>query len=83
MYDYLIVGQGLAGSMLAFELLKQKKTVFIIDQGSGINASRQAIGLINPITGKRFVKSWKTDQLLPFLKNYYTNLENSFASHFF
>jgi len=54
MVDFLIVGQGLAGSLMAWELMQRGKTVLIVDNGLE-NASRVAAGLINPVTGMRFV----------------------------
>lgn len=73
--DYLIVGQGLAGSLLAMELLRKGKTVRILDNGHQNAASGLAAGIINPITGRRFAKSWRIEELLPFAKNYYQELE--------
>ena len=65
--DYLIIGQGLAGSLLAWELIQRDCKVVIIDNGKE-NASQVAAGLINPITGMRFVKSADVDTLLPAAK---------------
>ena len=81
-YDYIIVGQGLAGSVLANFLLQAGQKVLIIDadtsfeSGSGANiSSRIAAGLINPITGMRYVKSWKIDAFLPVAKATYQQIE--------
>lgn len=63
--DYFIVGQGLAGTLLAAELLAAGKTVRIFDGGHEEAASAVAAGVINPITGRRLVKSWMIDELLP------------------
>lgn len=57
--DYLIVGQGLAGSLLALILLQRGKTVRVIDNGHRFAASKIAGGLINPITGRRHVLTWR------------------------
>jgi len=56
MIDFLIVGQGLAGSLLAWELIQRGCSVLVVDKGEE-NASQVAAGLINPVTGIRFVKS--------------------------
>jgi glycine/D-amino acid oxidase-like deaminating enzyme len=37
-----------------------------------------AAGLINPVTGRRLVKSWMIDDLLPILKKMYAEIENDF-----
>jgi glycine oxidase len=51
--DYLIVGQGLAGSLLALLLQERGRSVVIVDNGHRHAASKAAGGIINPITGKR------------------------------
>jgi len=51
--DFLIIGQGLAGSLLAFELLQREKTVMVIDNSHSGAATKVAAGLINPVTGHR------------------------------
>jgi glycine/D-amino acid oxidase-like deaminating enzyme len=75
MIDYLIVGQGLAGTLLSYFLRKAGQEVLVIDQIKEQAASQIAAGLINPITGRRYVKSWKVDTLIPFAKNTYQQLE--------
>ena len=59
--DYLIIGQGLAGSLLAWELIQRRCSVVVVDNGNE-NASQIAAGLINPITGMRFVKYYSLRQ---------------------
>lgn len=72
--DYLIVGQGIAGTMLAYTLLKAGKRVMVIDRGRDI-ASEIAGGIINPVTGKRMVRSWKAEELLDFARTTYREME--------
>ncbi len=72
---YLIIGQGLAGTILTWKLLQQGHEVIIIDQNHQHASSKIAAGLINPITGRRFVKSWMIDELLPAAKKTYQNIE--------
>ncbi len=80
--DFLIIGQGLAGSLLAWELIQRNKKILIIDNGA-INASQIAAGLINPITGMRLVKSLDTDQQLTAATRLYQQLEIEFAQTFY
>jgi glycine/D-amino acid oxidase-like deaminating enzyme len=82
MVDFLIVGQGLAGSMLAWELIQRGAKVLLVDNGMP-NASQVAAGLINPITGMRFVKSADVDVLLPAAKAYYSLFEQTFGQTFY
>jgi len=80
--DYLIVGQGLAGSLLSWELIKQGCTVHLIDNQQE-NASQIAAGLINPITGMRLVKSKDIDSLLPCALRTYQELSHYFKQTFY
>ncbi|RTL50999.1 MAG: FAD-dependent oxidoreductase [Sphingobacteriales bacterium] len=73
--DYLIVGQGIAGTMLSYYLLQQSNTVTIIDNYNPSSASNIASGVINPITGRRFVRTWMIETLMPFAVNAYRALE--------
>lgn len=82
-YDYLIVGQGLAGNMMAYRLTEAGFSCLIVDETSGATASRQATGLINPITGRRFVKSWLTDELIAESIKTYGELGEKFGQNFF
>ncbi|CAA9890652.1 FAD dependent oxidoreductase [Candidatus Methylobacter favarea] len=80
--DFLIIGQGLAGSLLAWELMQRNCQVIVIDSGKE-NASQIAAGLINPITGLRFVKSAHVDSLLPAAKRFYSRLSGYFQQSFY
>jgi glycine oxidase len=73
--NYLIVGQGLAGTLLAHLLLEQGKNVQVYDAGHQEAASLVAAGAINPVTGRRIVKSWMIDELLPEAQAQYQRLE--------
>ena len=72
---YLIIGQGLTGTLLTWNLLQQGHEVTLIDENHKYASSKIAAGLINPITGRRFVKSWMIDELLPVAKTMYQNIE--------
>lgn len=60
----LIVGQGIAGTMMAFRLFEANIPFRVMDNAHKGAASKVAIGLVNPITGKRLVKSWKIEALM-------------------
>jgi glycine oxidase len=59
----LIVGQGLAGTVLAWQLDRSGIEWRMIDAGHKRAASRVAAGIINPVTGQRWVKTWRIDEL--------------------
>jgi glycine oxidase len=80
---YIIVGQGIAGTVMALTLLEQGCSVRIIDNPSLSGASRVAAGLYNPIVFKRLVKSWKADELIPFMDEFYPGQETLLSTRFY
>ena len=74
-YDYIIVGQGVAGTLLAFELLERHQKILVVDAAHQATASKVAAGIINPITGRHLVNSWNIDTLLPKAWSTYRALE--------
>lgn len=75
MQHFLIIGQGLAGTLTGYRLEQAGHTVHYVDAPDQTAASSVAAGIVNPITGRRFVKSWRIDELLPVAKTLYTCLE--------
>lgn len=71
MFDYIIVGQGIAGSVLVWQLLKARKRVVVINNQHTNQSSQFAAGIYNPITGRNLVKTWLADQLFPTLVHFY------------
>jgi glycine/D-amino acid oxidase-like deaminating enzyme len=69
--DVLVIGQGICGTFLSRELDRAGLTYIVIDEDRPDSASRAAAGLINPVTGRRFVKTWMIDELLPFVREAY------------
>jgi glycine oxidase len=82
-YDFLLIGHGLAGAILTYTLEKRGHTVLVLDAEKPNSASNVAAGLINPVAGKRFAKTWQADTLLPFAANFYRNLESELGRKFF
>lgn len=77
MIDFIIAGQGLAGSMLAHELIREGASVRIIDPLPKASSSTIAAGILHPITGRRIVKTWMADQLIPFAVSEYEKLNSA------
>jgi glycine/D-amino acid oxidase-like deaminating enzyme len=75
--EYIIIGQGLAGTFLAQALEKAGKSFVVIDEPGGVSAI--ASGIINPVTGRRIVETWMIDELLPFAAAAYKSLEAELA----
>lgn len=81
--DYIIVGQGLAGTVLSHQLLKRNKKVMVINDSTTQSSSDVAAGIFNPVTGRKMVKSWNANKLFPFLQKYYASLEKELSSNFY
>jgi len=69
--DYLIIGQGISGTWLSYYLQQAGQSFLVIDESKPNTASKVASGIINPVTGRRIVKTWMIDDLLPFVWNEY------------
>jgi glycine/D-amino acid oxidase-like deaminating enzyme len=72
--DILIVGQGICGSFLAWWLEQAGLSFVVIDEAKPLTASKAAAGLINPVTGRRIVKTWMIDELMPFADEAYRRI---------
>jgi glycine oxidase len=70
----LIVGAGLSGVSVATQLIKNNVAVTLIDNDINFS-SRIAAGMINPLVFRRMTKSWRVDEFIPFLKEFYSDLE--------
>jgi glycine oxidase len=71
----MIVGQGLAGSLVAVLLEMQGHHVLVIDNAHRTAASLAAAGIMNPITGKRLNRPYLVDQLLRIAFDTYPRVE--------
>ena len=82
MLDFLIVGQGIAGSVLALQLLKHGQRILIINTKRPNSASNTSAGIYNPITGNAMVKTWQAENLFPYLTNFYREAEQTLGAKF-
>jgi len=76
---FLIVGQGLAGSIVSQKLFARNIDHTVVDDNHKYAATKAAAGIINPITGRRYVKSWMIDELLPVARSTYHEFEKLLA----
>lgn len=74
-FDYIIVGQGLAGTTLAHLLLNEGKKILVLDDAPEQSSSLVAGGLYNPLTGQRITKTWFADEMFPLIEPFYQDLE--------
>ena len=82
-YDFIVVGHGLAGAVLAHTLRKRGHSVLVIDEPKPNTASKVAAGLVNPVAGKRFAKSWLADAFIPAAEAFYADLEQRFGQQLY
>ena len=63
--DFGIVGWGLAGATMAWQLYFNKKSFMVYDSTKNYS-TKTAAGIVNPIVFKRLTKSWQADTLMPY-----------------
>ncbi|MDR3272873.1 MAG: FAD-binding oxidoreductase [Flavobacteriaceae bacterium] len=74
MLDYLIIGQGLAGSCLAKKILEENKSFKQIDLVTH-SASYVASGMFNPVVLKRFTPVWNAQKEIDKLLKIFSEFE--------
>ena len=77
--DYLLVGQGIAGTVLGHTLLEKGSKIVVLNDEDPSSASKVAAGLYNPVTGKRMAKTWRAAELFPFMENFYQHFEEIYS----
>jgi glycine/D-amino acid oxidase-like deaminating enzyme len=82
-FDYLIIGHGIAGAAMAYELRRRGHAVLVLDSYQPDSASNVAAGLMNPVAGQRFALTWRADELLTAATAFYRELEEHFGQPFF
>ena len=78
----LIVGQGLAGSLLAWRLINAGHRVAVIDDAHHSSSSMVAAGLINPLAGMRFNRRPEMTDWLDAADRCYRELGDRFDRRF-
>ena len=82
-FEFVIAGQGLAGSILAWYLIKSNRKVLVVEDSSLPSATSVASGLMHPVTGRRIVKSWRADEFIPNAVKLYRDIEKELNTRFF
>ena len=73
--DYIVIGQGIAGTTIAWWLHLNKKTFYILNDEKKNTSSAAALGIYNPITGRNSVKTWNAETLFKELEKFYSKVE--------
>src|SRR4030095_340461 len=76
--DFLLIGQGICGTWLSYFLQKAGYSFLIIDEFQPTSASKVAAGIVNPVTGRRIVKTWMIDEVMPFIAKAYEEFGKEF-----
>ena len=74
MVQYIIVGQGIAGTIMSYLLYKNGHSFKVISSKIKPSSTEAAAGIMNPITGKYMALSWQYELLYPFALEIYTEL---------
>lgn len=80
--DLIIVGQGLAGSLLALHAIKHNLNIMVVSKPFPTSATFIAAGIMNPITGKRLVKTWPNESILNSSIQFYASIEHQLNASF-
>lgn len=72
----IIVGSGLAGLNLAFQLHLRNEGFVIIDPCPDVTSTSVAAGVYNPIVPRRQILSWKAEELVEALVETYRAIED-------
>jgi glycine oxidase len=75
-YEYLIVGQGITGSILANKLAYYSEKFKIINYNDVNSSSNVAAGVMHPMALKRGTLSWRGKEFYEFSNKFYENFDN-------
>ena len=81
--EFLIVGQGLAGTALAWRLAARGRSFLIVDRDEPLTSSKVAAGLVTPVTGMRLNVNWRFPALHPEAVAFYRDAERELARRFY
>ena len=82
-FDFVILGQGIAGTSLAWCLRWAGSRFLVIDRQETVTSSRIAAGLVTPITGQKMIKSWRFDEFWTAAISFYDRVQSETKSQFF
>lgn len=69
----LILGAGFSGLCLAVRLHLAGISFQLVAHPDDLSASKRAVGLVNPITGRRLALTWNFDEVIPPAHIFYKN----------
>lgn len=82
MTDFIIVGRGLAASVLMHSFRRQGLSFLVVGNPALSTCSQVAAGIWNPVVFKRMTRSWLADVLIPCLTEFYQECEQVTGKRF-
>ncbi len=82
-FDFIILGQGIAGTSLAWCLRWAGSRFLVVDRQEAVTSSRIAAGLVTPITGQKLIKSWRFDEFWPTAIEFYRRVQQETKTQLF
>ncbi len=80
---FLIIGQGLAGTALAWRLCERGVPFVIVDRDEPVTCSKVAAGLVTPVTGMRLKVSWRFEVFYPEALRFYRHIGKQLGTRVF
>jgi glycine oxidase len=81
-HDVLVIGHGLAGAVLVDQLMQRGLRVHVLDAPRPFSASMAAGGVVNPISLRRDIPTWKAATTVPLAFATYAALEQRLGGRF-
>ncbi len=81
--EVTIVGQGLAGTCLAWRLWDRGREFNLLHRGEGRSTSSISAGLLTPVTGRNVNPSWRLEEFLEEARDFYRKVETVLGEQFF
>lgn len=75
--DTLVVGQGLAGSLLSLALQEQGEEVLVADDGRAVVCSRVAAGLFHPLVPRTGGLTWMAPEIFSRIEPFWKRVEET------
>lgn len=72
--EVLIVGQGIAGTLFSYLCYKNGISFDVVDNNHASSSSIISAGVINPVTGRRYAKSWEYENLKTYFLPFYREM---------
>ncbi|MDI9320564.1 MAG: FAD-dependent oxidoreductase [Phycisphaerales bacterium] len=72
--DLLIIGQGMAGTLLSYELMRKGISVFVMDKKNENNTSLVASAVIHPLVGKNWTVAKDAEHIIPIALETYKSI---------